>query len=174
MDKYYFLISELPYLIFGEEPAVTRRYFLEEARKWLYNDDFQSLIQANINEFSIDEKIIPQVLYEYRFFENKLRSELVLWREARQQGNEYKSILFPQSLVKEGNPLQIERNFLFFRWKFIEELEIGHCFDVEAVILYYLKLQILERLFSFNKEKGSERFKQLIESSFEDNISEVV
>ena len=35
MDKYYFLIAELPTLFFGKEPAITVEYFLAEAEKWM-------------------------------------------------------------------------------------------------------------------------------------------
>ena len=47
------------------------------------------------------------------------------------------------------------------RWQFIENLEGGHIFDLEALILYFLKLQIQKRLFTFNKEKGEAIFDEL-------------
>ena len=65
------------------------------------------------------------------------------------------------TIVKEGNPLQVEMNLLHFRWKFIEEQEANHYFDLDAVITYYIKLQLLEKLFTFNKTEGQERFKAL-------------
>ena len=58
MDKYYFLISELPYLLFGQKPNLTARYFLEEAFKWLTSADHESIIQADINDAeTVREKI---------------------------------------------------------------------------------------------------------------------
>lgn len=174
MDKYYYLVSQLPYLQFEQEQPITRRYFLEEARKWLNSDDYECLIQANINEFSPLENIPSPVLYNYRNFEYRLRKELALWRKAQKEGHEYKSIMFPSSLVKEGDPLEVEKNLLYFRWQFIEEQETGHHFDLDAVVAYFLKLQISERFFVFDKERGREKFKELSTISNENNNSEVV
>ena len=47
------------------------------------------------------------------------------------------------------------------RWEFIEQEEAGHYFDLDFLILYFLKLQILERLVSFDKKKGQDRFESL-------------
>lgn len=174
MDKYYYFMAQMPYLQFAQEPKVTHRYFLEEARKWLTGNDYQYVIQANINEYSVRKDIPSQVLLNYVRFEYDLRRELSLWRAAKKEGHEHKSIMFPASLIKEGNPLEVERNLLHFRWKYIEELEIDHHFDLDAIIAYFLKLQILERLFCFDKEKGKEKFRELSSISKEDNTSEVL
>lgn len=174
MDKYYYLISELPHLIFGNELKVTRRYFLEEALKWLDKEDHDCVIRADINEFSALEKPLSDLLCNFHIFEYNLRSELSLWRKAQKEGHEYKSIIFPSSIIKDHNPLEVEQNFLLLRWKFIEEEEIGHVFDLDAVVAYYLKLQILERYFLFEKETGKDRFNQLSRISNEENKSEVL
>ena len=58
----------------------------------------------------------------------------------------------------DDNPLEIERRLLHLRWNFLEEQEIGHFFDLHFLIIYYLKLQLLQRLFSFDKQKGKVRF----------------
>jgi hypothetical protein len=173
MDKYYYLISQMPTLLFAQELPITRRYFLEQSRKWLDKDDYDCMVQANINEFALLRNIPSSILVNFRVFEYRLRQELVLWRKARKEGHEYKSIMFPSSLLKEGNPLEKERNLLKFRWQFIEEQEIGHSFDLDAVVAYFLKLQILERYFLFEKEKGREKFQSLSRISSEDNKSEV-
>lgn len=166
MDKYYYLASQLPLLQFGESTNINREGFLREARKWLGEKDFSLLLQADINNFSEGQNL-PEILSDYRGFERELRSELSLLREALKAKREYKTSPALLSIVSEGNPLDIEKKLLHLRWKFIEEKEEGHYFDLEFLILYFLKLQILERLFTFNKEKGMMVFDKLCEVSDE-------
>ncbi|MBU2250847.1 MAG: DUF2764 domain-containing protein, partial [Candidatus Omnitrophica bacterium] len=64
-------------------------------------------------------------------------------------------------VVDNSSPLEAERKLLLLRWNFIQEQESGHHFDLTWLILYFLKLQILERLFSFDKDKGLVLFDQL-------------
>jgi len=64
-------------------------------------------------------------------------------------------------VVTEGNPLDKEIKLMRTRWEFLDNLSVGRYFDLGALIIYYLKLQILERKDSFNKEKGREVFDQL-------------
>lgn len=174
MDKYYYFVTQLPHLAFGQELQITRRYFLEEARKWLSENDYQCMIQTNINEYSLQSNISSKLLCNYIIFEYELRKELTFWRTEQKVGRDYKSIIFPSALVKEGNPLEVERNLMFFRWKYIDELETEHYFDLDAIIAYFLKLQILERLFSFDKEKGKAKFTELSSIFEEDNNKEVL
>ena len=162
MDKYYYLACELPLLQFGETATLNRKSFLEEAEKWLGGGDFSVLLEADINDFSEGQNL-PEILSDYREFERELRSELSLLREALKAKREYKISPALSSIVSEENPLDIEKKLLHFRWKFIEEKEEGHYFDLEFIILYCLKLQILERLFTFNKEKGIVVFDKLCE-----------
>ncbi|MBU2265452.1 MAG: DUF2764 domain-containing protein, partial [Candidatus Omnitrophica bacterium] len=93
-------------------------------------------------------------------FELNLRRELTLFRQAKQQGGSYQSSGF-NLVVDNSSPLEAERKLLLLRWNFIQEQESGHHFDLTWLILYFLKLQILERLFSFDKDKGLVLFDQL-------------
>jgi hypothetical protein len=56
------------------------------------------------------------------------------------------------------NPLEAERLLNRARWQFLEELEVGHYFDVERLVIYSLKLQLLERIALHDQEKGREQF----------------
>lgn len=161
MDKYYYLLSQLPYLQFNQEQLITRRYFMEEAQKWLSADEYENVIQASIYDYSPEENAESEILNNYRNFEFQLRMDLASWRKAKQEGHETREVSFPIALLKDESPLVVEKNLIEYRWKFIDDLLLGHYFDLEAVLGYFLKLQLLERLFSFNKEKGKEKFSQL-------------
>ncbi len=49
------------------------------------------------------------------------------------------------------------------RWIFLEELEVGHFFDLEKLIVYSIRLQLLERKKFFSMEKGKEHFLEMYE-----------
>ena len=47
------------------------------------------------------------------------------------------------------------------RWQFLEDIELGHDFDLERLLVYSIKLQLLERRESLTVEKGEERFQTM-------------
>jgi hypothetical protein len=162
MDKYYYLVAELPTLFFGKEATISIDKFLDEAQNWMDGRDYHVLSQVDMNDFDPSKKI-NQVYDNFKLFEHKIRTDIALWREAQKRDQEYKPSSFPVSMIKEGNPLEIEIRFMEIRWQFIDELEREHHFDLGFLILYYLKLQILQRYFAFNKEQGLKKFQKLCE-----------
>jgi hypothetical protein len=162
MDKYYYLIAELPTLFFGKEANISIDKFLDEAQNWMNSRDYKVLSRVDMNDFDAKKKI-NQVYDNYKSFENKIRTDIALWREAQKRDQEYKPSNFSVSMIKEGNPLEVELRFMEMRWQFIDEMEREHHFDLGFLILYYLKLQILHRYFIFNKEQGLEKFQKLCE-----------
>jgi hypothetical protein len=173
MDKYYYIIAQLPMLFFDKESFMTIDIFLNELKKWLNPGDFQKFLQIELFDTNI-KKNDPRILREYKQFESDFRNELALWRKSQKEGYEYKTSIFSAALVKEGNPFEIEKKILKRRWDFLEENEKEHHFDLSYLILYYLKLQILFKLSIFNNKKGLERFQEIIlNTSFgEDRIKE--
>ena len=162
MDKYYYLISQLPLLYFDKETYIDIDSFLEESHKWMKQSDFNCLKVIDINHTHLRKSDHP-VHRAYKEFEIDLRTELAEYRKARKEGHGYKSSLFPETITKENNPLEAEKELMRIRWEFIEELKTGHHFDFGFLVLYYLELQILARLEAFDKEKGMEKFKQYTE-----------
>lgn len=164
MDKYYYLVSQLPTLFFAKEPEIMIDSFLIEAAKWTSEKDFNFLKKLDINDYLL-KKNDPPALINYKDFEHKLRHDLAQFREARKKDSDYKPASFSISMVKEGNPLEIEIKLMELRWKVIDEIQREHHFDLEYLILYFLKLQILQRYFKFNKEEGLKNFQKLYEDT---------
>lgn len=161
MDKYYYLASQLPSLSFKQNSFLSKQYFLEEAEKWLNKKDFDVIVNLNLDKYKIkNEKL--SFLKKWLEFENKLRTEISNYRKAKSENYKFTSKIFSSSILKEKTPLQIEEFFLRLRWDFIEGMEFGHYSDLQFLLLYYLRIQILERLSLFDKEKGKEKFKELI------------
>lgn len=158
MDKYYYFVSQLPLLIFGQESYIDKERFLDEAKKWLSDKDFSTISGVSLNDFYPRDGD-NEVLAKYKNFERALREEIASFRK-----NESRGGLTSLNLnLNEGTPLEIERTLLHLRWEFIESLEEGHFFDLEILILHFLKLQALERLLTFDREKGTAVFDKLCE-----------
>lgn len=155
MSNYYYLAAQLPLLAFERHTYINCAIFLEEARKWLSPCDFLILSGVNMNNF-FSEKTDTSLLGQYKRLERALREDLVAIRKAEKNAGH---ILTPS--IMEGNPREIEIKMLKLRWDFLCGAEFGHHFDPDFLISYFLKLQILERIFTFNKEKGREVFDQL-------------
>lgn len=173
MDKYYYLVSQLSTLYFDRVPHLTNESFLNEAAKWLSPRQYGILVKIDIDDVCLEKKS-PGSWKNYQEFENSLRRGLSIWRKSLKEGNEVKKTSFPINLVKEGNPFQIEKNLLKYRWDFIEEISKEHDFDLDFLVLYYLKLQILYRLSIFNKKEGFEKFFHIVEElsdNLDDNIT---
>jgi hypothetical protein len=164
MDKYYYLVSLLPTLVFDKSPEISFDYFMTEAEKWTSPRDLSILSNLDIRDVT-DKQSDTRVLREYKQLETAVRSDLAEWRKQKQNGKEYKPSAFPASLISDVNPLQAERNLLQLRWDFLSEKEREHHFDLDSLILYNLKLQIQRRLMSFDKEKGMETYKTMYKVS---------
>lgn len=162
MAGYYYLVSQLPYLEFGEEPPIEVGGMLDEAEKWLSGGKLAVLSSVDLFDTEIYGNE-PQVLKKYKRYERKLRQELVAWREARDEGTEHKPTLFGIDLLKDDTPLDVETNLYRLRWNYIGELEIGLHFQFPVIVLYSLKLQILQKLDTFDKEAGMKKFKHYTE-----------
>jgi len=162
MDKHYYIVTQLPMLFFGKETIITIDYFLAESEKWMSSKEFNILSNADINDTSTrtnDHKVLAL----YKNFESQVKNDIVNWRKAKQLNQDYKPSSFPISLIKDGNPLDVEIKLMELRWAFIDEMERERHFDLGVLILYYLKLQILKRYFTFDKEKGLNKFQNLYE-----------
>jgi hypothetical protein len=70
-----------------------------------------------------------------------------------------------QQLAREAfgqeSPLQAEELLNRARWSYLDELEVGHYFDIEKILVYALRLQILARKALFEEDKGVEMFQKV-------------
>ena len=56
------------------------------------------------------------------------------------------------------SPLQAEEALNLARWGYLDQLEAGHYFDIDKLVVYVLRLQLLERKARFDEQKGREMF----------------
>jgi hypothetical protein len=161
MDKYYYLAAQIPLLSPDMDTPPTVEWFLDEAKKWLSPSDYRAVSKVDINDYQ-NKPSKASAASRYTEFERKLRSELASFRKARKDDYEYRLQGFSTALVKEGNPLEVEKKLVRTRWAYLDELEFGHYSDVDFLVITALKLQLLERLASFDKEKGMKEFENVV------------
>lgn len=169
MAQYYYTIASLPMLKLGEKPPYNRMDFLAFCREQLSPDDYLVLEQSA--KESLKEKSNNSLLRNYKNWEINLRNELAKLRslktkiEAEAYLVQCEEILNLKNSAREAvnqiNPLEAENFLAKLRWNFLEESEIGHFFDLEKILVYFLKLQLLEEVWSLNKIKGEENFTQI-------------
>ena len=170
MAQYYYTVSALPYLTY-------------DGGLRLSIDDFLSLCRDTLSplDWSILEKIGLRGSFEsgngthaaWTVFETALRGEIAKLR-AQKRGAESDAprqgalsalvIDTARAAVNEISPTAAEDLLLRTLWRFLDELEVGHHFDLDKIILYYLRLRILELKDLRNKEKGREEFTRLYET----------
>ncbi|MCF7876871.1 MAG: DUF2764 domain-containing protein [Candidatus Omnitrophica bacterium] len=161
MDKYYYLIAQLPLLKFGEQTYLDKNLFLEEAKKWLSEEEFVKLKEAGIDD--LEKRGKTSFVKEYKEFELALRESLAAYRESKKNRQEYQAGPVLDKKLLQGNPLEVEKKLFLYRWQKVGHLSQGNIFNLEAVIAYFLKLQILEKVLSFDKEEGTKKFDSLTE-----------
>lgn len=172
MSLYYYTVATLPYLTFDSEKSMETKEFLDFCECQLSENDFKLLQSAAFDQLLYRE-YKNRVLITISQWEKALRNELVLLRSQKLETEPVDTVPAEDILeVKESareafnqsSPFQGELFLMRSRWDLYEKLEIDYFFEVEKLLLYYLKLQVLERKVLFKKEYGKEQFDQIYES----------
>lgn len=163
---YYYTVASLPFLTFEGPLPFSYEAFLERCEPWMSPGDLVQLRLARIDlEHAAVEGATHPMAKRWLAFENTLRNELVRIRARnldlspedyiRPEGGYDASIAGRVERAVEGaSPLEAEIHLMRLRWEFLTDNEAGHYFDLTALMIYGLKLQLLERMGKFDKEKG--------------------
>jgi hypothetical protein len=167
LTQYYYLVASLPLLFFAAVPPFNNQAWLDLCREQITEDDYALLSRIDFNA------LFPRpgdhaVWQAYSSWETALRNELARQRAQRLGLNPdpflrdapfYSGIA---TIVKEalnaGTPKAVETALDHKRWLYLEELEIGTQFGLGRLIIYRLKLLLLEREGQFRPEPGLESF----------------
>ena len=166
MRQYYFTVSSLPYLRLDEAPGLTLDEFHAACEPWVSPQDLRLIKAADLDP-TVEGPSSP-VLDSWRGWERALRNELVRPRAQRLGWDPYEHLQtapfvygaaqLAQDALSADNPLEAEQMLMRARWSFLEELEVRHAFDVERLVVYSLKLRLLERRALLDPDGGRERF----------------
>lgn len=161
-NKYYYLVSSLPFIAFEKRTPVTSEGFLSECRKWLTEEDLKNIgkIKAENLEVGLQDRGFVR---EWKEFDITLKNALREARTARQLVHEERIHGVAKDILDESTPLDAEKKFEQMRWHFLEEKERDYYFDLNWLMVYYLKIQISERLAEFKKDVGMRVFEEASE-----------
>jgi hypothetical protein len=149
--------------------------FLELCRQLLSEDEFSAVAAATIDAPPAgDLPSSSEALYRWLLHERGIRNALVKLRAPEKgadvqqyirrdaAGNDDTSVAGITELAREAHasetPLGAETSLNKQRWQFLDDFETGHYFDLDRVVLYYIKLQIIARRALFERKRGEERY----------------
>ncbi len=172
MSNYYYTVASLPMLFYDGDLPMTPEAFLKTCESNLTEDDCSTVRRASLDPLRPAQHTCPS-LDRWDRWETGLRNELVRLRASKRG-------IDPESMLRKGgadtpelaqiardahgqaSPLEAEDALNRARWSFLDGLETGHYFDIEKLVIYYLKFQILQRKSRFDIEQGTEKFKTLV------------
>lgn len=169
-----YLISSLPMLHFGMKPPFSFEKFLKMCEGLVSDEDAAVIasVASRASSSRFTGLLAKTVLGKWYNFDTSLRNELVKIRAARKHIDPLKylrhdgfteSSISHAALAAARNPSIIESEKMLDRqrWHFLDELSIGHYFDIDFLIIYALKLLILGRWGRINSTDPVKEVRQL-------------
>lgn len=150
MSNMVYLMTSLPSLSLGQVPPITIDEFNDDAKRQLSARHFKALQSVDIQNLNTEVGI-----KSISSFIKSIKEDLSEAREAKEQSRQVKTERMPNSVLR-GNPLEREMNILQWQWEELQDIEAGKTFTLTEVLVYKLKLQLVERLYSFDENKGAE------------------
>ncbi len=143
-------------LYFGSKPPFSFAVFLKRCQGFIPDKDIELLGTVSLSGEKVYEKTQLSILRKWRVFEAALRNELVKIRAARRHIEPHKclrddkyielSIVHIATLVSRiPSIIESEKILDQERWRFLDDLAMGHYFDLDFLIIYAYKLLILEK-----------------------------
>ena len=178
-EKYYFL-SSLPTLSFKIENPMSLQEFASACSNSVSFEDMELVFTATLDVDNTDSDI--KIIKDWFEFELGLKNEITKSRAnklskdpAEYYVEDYSGSTLTvraglQTAVKSAvdeNPFNAEIALLQYRWDFLEELETVKYFTFDNLVIYYLKLQILNRKALLSSlEKGKVNFDGIYENIY--------
>ncbi len=172
MKQYYFLICSLPYIKLAEAPIISIGEFRTACKGHVSEKDMQlldavSLLPVKDSPFSPNSTIA-----QWLERDQTLRRRMAAYRTALKSEKSGRSApkTDPFSEIDRGireayakpNPAEREKALDSLRWQWLDELELGHYFDLNKLFIYKLRLLIHEKWLRRNNETGYGNFERIV------------
>lgn len=168
---YYYLVASLPHLQFGAAPRLTPGEFLRRCAAQVSVAHYRILAEAELFQTQ-PAKTGLALLDRWHEHERALRNALVIER-AKRLGVTAAGHLrdfqpdprlaeIARQLLALDSPLAADEELDRARWRLLEELAFGYYFDLETLVVYLLKLRILERRARFDPLVGAARLDRML------------
>lgn len=154
-----YLISSLPTLSFGEKPPISMDEFMHDTSLQLSKKNFAKVEQINIHR--LNKKSITRKLNSMITLQNDIQYDLELIRKA-ERVNTTPNIKSLSKTIVDSNPLEREELLMKLLWDALSSIEFVESFTLTEIMIYKLKLQILERVNSFDADKGKTVFDSVV------------
>jgi hypothetical protein len=167
LKNHYYTLAALKTIRLGEKTPISEEYFLQFAEDTIDAKSYQILLKSRwgLTEptgFSFADQILT--------WEKDLRLELAKARimklpfdappNLQVSDVNYSLLEQARAVMALDSPLDAERYLDQLRWSFLEEIGARHYFDLEALVVYYLKLQLALRQEKFQEELGRDFFEK--------------
>ncbi len=181
--EYYYLVSSLPFLSIHAPLPLESRSFLAAAGTHLDRHDYETLISVSLSHAGEGKRPSLSVVRHWLQWERLVGNELVKLRAAAlgadpaaylrgDDGDGGYGVLAGR-IFHAPSPMDAQTALDEARWRYLDDLEYGHYFDIERLALYYLKIQILERRALFDREKGLEALSSITQKAAENSAQYV-
>lgn len=173
MSYYTYLISSLPMLNFSTKMPFSLEVFFAKCEGLIAGADLEILRNACYKGIDFLNATACGRLRQWVSFEVGLRNELARVRARGKKIDPAKFIRlpdYPQFQISHMalaahrhsiHVLEAEKILDQERWNFLEQLSFGHYFDFDFLLIYALKLKILERWDQLEKADKERLFNSL-------------
>jgi len=178
--SYYYFASTLPMLDFEGQPPFAVEHFLDEAERLTAGRDFFELKTAARGE---GEPGSP-FLKDWLRFERDMRCEAAVVRAgalnrpapdlaSEEKGFDAAIRLSINEAAQSPDPLAGEKVLDRARWHKLDQMARGHYFDLEFLVVYVIKLSILERYQKIASWEGAQKFEAMQKKMVEEKMAQL-
>lgn len=163
IDPTYYVIPSLPPLERNTRPPLSMPDFRAACHPLLSDVEREQLDAASLFQQQPADAGIP-VLRQWYNREHAIRNELARLRAQRRQKDPFPYLRptepdphaaeIAEEVFAIDSPLDAESRLDDYRWAYLEQLEFDHDFNLTCLIIYSLKLQILQRRANFDAAAG--------------------
>jgi hypothetical protein len=172
VKSYFYIIPTLPALSFTAAPPFGMEEFFARCLNSVDAEELAVLESASLSFPEGGEDSSPsRILDACRVWDRSLRNELARLRAGRRglrpemyfrSGREDLDALRTASAAFHAeNPFEAEIIMEKARWELVESLKSGRFFDFEILMAYCVELLILNRVASFETEKGFMNYRSI-------------
>ena len=164
MASYYYLISSLPELRADGEMPISYSEFLTYCQSNVSESTYQLLKDLTLN--STEGPLVDKWANFYGMLMKELnyqRSTALGRSYSPPQEKDTVTSQVVAGALSAKNPLEAEKILLEYEFENLDAIMGLHVFDDYVLFGYAVKLKLLERLTSFDREKGRDEFKSLFD-----------
>lgn len=142
-------------------PSLSVREFLAVCRRHVSPPEFEQLASARIEDH--ETPAATPVYAAWRAFDADLREQLLVLRatalgwDAEEFTRRDEPVLVTElvrAAFEAPNPLHAERMLFELRWRCLDELDRAYFMRLENLLVYALKLQLIEQRLAASRERG--------------------